>query len=108
MLLLRHLFLETMPLGMPSSDEWRPPMDPPETRPNHGRVLWWNCAMGLGVIMTTEGVARIHWKNVKDADGFVRFKKDDLVTYDELGTPFQSFERATKVKLEAFGVHRLG
>lgn len=103
--LLRHLFLETMPSDIPSSDEWLPPADPQEPWPGQGIVLWWNCAMQYGVILTTEGVARIHWSNVKRfADGLICLEEGEIVNYEELGTPFQTYERETNLKLEAFGV----
>lgn len=92
---------------LPPVSEYIPPADPPKPWPDHGQVLWWNCAMGLGMIQTTEGVARVHWSNVKDADGLVCFDKDDIVSYDELGKPFQTYERKTSIKLEAFGVRKV-
>ncbi len=92
---------------LPPLSEYVPPADPPKAWPDYGRVLWWNCAMQYGAIQTTEGVARIHWSNVKDADGLVRFNTGDMVTYEELGPPFQTYERETNLKLEAFGVRQV-
>lgn len=84
-----------------------PPADPPKPWPGHGWVLWWNCAMQWGVIQTTEGAARVHWSNVKDADGLAHLKVGDVVTYEELAPPFQTYERETSFKLEAFGVRQV-
>lgn len=101
--------LETLPMvKLPPVSEYVPPADPPKSYPDQGRVLWWNCAMGLGMIMTTEGVARVHWSNLKDAIGLAYLEKDDLVNYEELGTPFQTYERETSLKLEAFGARKIG
>lgn len=99
------LFTLELAEKLPPISEYRPPADPQEPWPGQGIVLWWNSAMQYGMILTTEGVARIHWSNVKRfADGLICLEEGEIVNYDELGTPFQTYERETNLKLEAFGV----
>lgn len=105
MALLDNLFGSTLD-KLPPISEYRPPAISPKPWPDYGHVLWWNCAMQYGAILTTEGVARVHWSQLKDVSGLAYLAKDDIVTYGELGKPFQTYERETSLKLEALGVRK--
>ncbi|MEE8131936.1 MAG: hypothetical protein V3T98_02730 [Candidatus Paceibacterota bacterium] len=69
-----------------------------------GRVIWWNCAQGLGMIITPEGVARVHWSEVCRYDILAYLIPGEIIEYKKLLTPYQTKERRTTFRKEAIGV----
>ncbi|MEK7555643.1 MAG: hypothetical protein AAB516_02400 [Patescibacteria group bacterium] len=69
--------------------------------PKTGRVLWWNCAQGFGLIRISNGeVARIHWSEVVRCALLSYLKEGEEVRYDGLRVPRGN----TSFKKEAIGV----
>ena len=80
----------------------RPGELPKET----GYVQWYNIAQGFGAIMTPNGPARVHWKNIFPSNGnrLTFISAGDRVRYQKLIAPQQTKARSTNFRLEAVGV----
>ena len=55
-----------------------------ELSKNHGEVIFFCLASGLGVIRTNEGPALFHWSDINSCARFVYLLKGDLVEYGEI------------------------
>lgn len=76
--------------------------------PGTARVIWWSMAEGYGRLITPEGNARVHWKQVSRQDSrLVYLQVGELVSYAELSKPEHVLPRPTTFKLEAYGVKPL-
>lgn len=86
-----------------------------DTRPpdryigNTGIVLWWNHAMGMGVIQTHDGQARVHWTQSPKRPRLAFLQKDEHLFFEEVGSPVvkprpDGSVRPTAFKLEAKGI----
>jgi len=72
---------------------------------NLGFVLWWNCSMGMGVIQTAQGSARVYWSQVERNNALLFLKKNEAVTYEELRDVSNgNGQRKTAFKKEAINV----
>ncbi|GEM_PF-1124798 len=73
---------------------------------DQGRVIWYSQAEQMGMIKTNEGVARVHWSNIKPRSDsrLIHLKEGELVSYEELIHPRLTRARSTGFKLEAVGV----
>lgn len=92
----------TLPFLPPAS-----PDPPAETfGPKRGRALWWSASQGMGRILTDNGVAGVHWRNVAPTGRRAYLAPGDLVTYEKLRVPHAS-DRAKSYALEAVGVKRI-
>lgn len=71
-----------------------------------GHVQWYNIAQGFGAIMTPNGPARVHWKNIFPVNGdrFVSLVPGSRIRYQKLIAPKQTKARSTNFRLEAAGV----
>lgn len=71
-----------------------------------GIVQWWNNAQGVGMIMTSNGPARVHWKNIFPSNGsrLTYLTPGSTVKYKALVRPQQIKARSTAFRLEAVGV----
>ena len=98
--------LANLPDTISYSEDTKPParfLETPDGKPT-GIVLWWNLAMGLGVINTEKGQARVHWTQAPKRDRLAFLAKDETVTFEELVTPKANPKRPTTFQLEAKGV----
>jgi len=72
---------------------------------NHGRVVWWNCAQGLGTIVIDEKgtQTRVHWRRIlSDLKGGLRaLAPGQIVSYQRLDIPSRAQSRSTGFLLEA-------
>lgn len=82
----------------------------PKAKPNgisqgQGRVVWYSQAEQMGMVMTKEGAARVHWTNIKPRSDsrLAHLKEGELVSYEKLIKP-QASRGLTGFKLEAVGV----
>lgn len=67
-----------------------------------GEVLFWSPASGCGAIITRDGKAKVHWRQVtRDASSLQYLKQGELVTYTSLDAPGPG----TGFEYEAQGVH---
>ena len=88
------------------SEDTKPPsrfLETPDGKPT-GMVLWFNMAMGIGVINTEKGQARVHWTQAPKRPRLAFLTKDESVTFAELVAPKANPKRPTAFKLEAKGV----
>jgi cold shock CspA family protein len=71
-----------------------------------GIVQWWNNAQGVGMIMTSNGPARVHWKNIfpSNSSRLTYLTPGGIVKYKALVRPQQTKARSTAFRLEAVGV----
>lgn len=71
-----------------------------------GIVQWWNNAQGMGMIITPNGPARVHWKNIFPSNGsrLACLTPGSTVKYKALIKPQQIKVRSTSFRLEAVGV----
>ncbi len=83
----------------------------PKAKPNgisqgQGRVIWYSQAEQMGMVMTKEGAARVHWTNIKSRGDsrLAHLNEGELVSYEELTRPHLTRARSTGFKLEAVGV----
>ena len=69
-----------------------------------GWVLWWNCAQGLGAIITPDGALRVHWSEVAKRPRLAYLVAGEIVRYDGIRLPVQTKARFTSFGKEAVGV----
>lgn len=69
---------------------------------NIGVVIWYNIAQGLGAIQTGEGVARVHWSQIR-MSGFVFLIPGEYIMFSALRSPRQG-SRPTSFNYEAIDV----
>jgi hypothetical protein len=71
-----------------------------------GRVVWYSRAEQMGMVMTKEGAARVHWTNIKPRSDsrLAHLNEGELVSYEELTRPHLTRARSTGFKLEAVGI----
>ena len=62
----------------------KPNKEQKELLENHGEVIFFCLASGLGVIRTNEGPALFHWSDICSCARFVYLLKGDLVEYGEI------------------------
>jgi cold shock CspA family protein len=103
-LLFSSLYYKNLPLISEYQEEKM--IRPGELPKEIGHVQWWNIAQGFGAIMTPNGPARVHWKNIfpSNGDRFARLNAGGRVRYQKLITPNQTKARSTNFRLEAVGV----
>ncbi|MDF1497565.1 MAG: cold shock domain-containing protein [Patescibacteria group bacterium] len=70
-----------------------------------GRVVWFSHARQYGMLMTKQGPARIHWREIDRPGARRRHLNDgEKVTFEALNKPHLTNARDTGFKLEAVGV----
>lgn len=77
---------------------------------NHGKVLWWNCAQGLGaIVLDTKGtLARVYWRDIISEKRFKALEPGQIVSYQKLDIPPQIQGKPTGFLLQAKEVRPLG
>jgi len=87
------------------------PKPEPEAKPangisaNEGRVVWFSDAEQYGMLMTKQGPARAHWRNIRRPNNRrVHLVPGELVTFTELTEPHNTKGRDTGFKYEAVGI----
>ncbi len=113
--ILKQLFAEEVGTGnLTRGIRYQPEMQPSsnDLAPNTARVIWWNVAQGFGMVMTSEGPARLHWSQVTPRSRIVMLESDELVKYTAIRTPVHkkspkdstAKERKTSFQREVVGV----
>lgn len=60
--LIQHIFPADQIDRLAPAEQYAPAEPPKERTPEYtGKVLWYNLAQGIGVVETTQGIARVHW-----------------------------------------------
>lgn len=77
----------------------------PPTRPNVGVVRWWHAARGIGSIVTSQGIARVHWSQIIPPSVGRRafLRRGESVLFSGLRSPVQG-RNGTSFQIEAVGV----
>lgn len=98
--LKEHLCPENLPLI--SEFQKATPIAAENLKSGTGRTLWFNHAMQVGALVTTEGVARVHWSQINRGNGSTRnfLKTGELVLFQNLERPNKG-DRKTTFQLEA-------
>lgn len=95
---------------LPISDYLPPSPPKAEGLPkNHGKVVWWNYAQGLGMIVLDQKrtLARVHWKGIHPHKTKRRLKAlypGEIVSYQKLDIPSRVVGKPTLFQLEVKGV----
>lgn len=112
---LKQLFAEEVGIGnLARGKRYEPEPEPSSNglAPNTARVMWWNAAQGFGMVMTPEGLARLHWSQVTPRHRIVLLEAGELVRFAAVRAPIIKKppkesavkERMTSFQLEAVGV----
>ncbi|MDP4038741.1 MAG: hypothetical protein Q8P54_02135 [bacterium] len=98
------------PESLEAVESWspKPGIDGSDLEPGTARVIWWNCAQGLGAIAAPEGAARVHWTELPIGDELAYLSKGQLVSYSCFKPPESTCGRSTSFQREAVAVTPLG